>query len=90
MLDSEIVLRRAMDQLHFVGGAHWADNDGQGRANFVLAVLKLRNLLDPDAVIHNMRARGHDERSLTQLKKMIDSLDLLLTPGPRARVGPIR
>jgi hypothetical protein len=41
-------------------------------------------------VLDDMRARGHDERSLARLAKMIDSLDCLLAPGPRPRVGPFR
>jgi hypothetical protein len=67
-----------------------ADNDGQGRANNILAGLKHRNMLDRQGVLDDMRARGHDERSLARLAKMIDSLDRLLASGPRPRVGPFR
>lgn len=84
------VLQRSLDQLHAVGQKHWADNDGQGRANHILAGLRHRQLLDRQRVIDDMRARGHDERSLDRLGKMIDSLDQLLAPGPRPRVGPFR
>ena len=89
-MNEELALSRALDQLHAAGRAHWIDNDGQGRANHILAGLKHRQLLDRQLVLDDMRARGHDDRSPDRLAKMIDSLDVLLKPGPRPRVGPFR
>ncbi|QNG37725.1 hypothetical protein F1C76_15080 [Geodermatophilaceae bacterium NBWT11] len=78
-------LLEALDHLHFVGNNGWGDGFGQHRAQGTLLGLREQGLLDQDAIVGDMLARGHSPRSVKQLTALIDKLNRGDLRPPRRR-----
>lgn len=78
-------LAGALERLHFVGNNGWSSGFGQDRAYDVLTTLADQGLLEREAVVGDMLARGHSPESVTRLGSLIDRIASGDTRPPRRR-----
>jgi hypothetical protein len=63
-----------LERIHGYGNNGWTRGFGADRSASILSGLLRQNGIDADIVLGYMVARGHDERSVARLKKIIESL----------------
>lgn len=67
-------LAEALDRLDFCGNNGWGDDYGRRDALRILQELKAKGLLEKEALLGDMRARGHDTGRLKRLRQLIDKV----------------
>jgi hypothetical protein len=65
--------QRTLDRIHFLGEKGWRDHHAEGTVRNMIHALHRLGKLDREALLEDMRERGHDERALRRLDWIIDT-----------------
>jgi hypothetical protein len=72
-IDRSGTMQRYIEIIHDLGlRAGWQDRDGEGRTRNYLLGLRVGGALDRQALLAEMRARGHDDVAVRRLDRLID------------------
>lgn len=70
---SHVQDQRTLDRIHFLGENGWRDRHAEGTVRNMIHALHRLGELQREALLEDMRERGHDERALRRLDWIIDT-----------------
>lgn len=85
-MDHSDKIRRFIDRIDNLGRrSGWRDRDSEGYARNELLGLRVHGGLDRARLLAEMQKRGHDERALQRLNRLIDKTYKEQGPHPEVR-----
>jgi hypothetical protein len=80
--------QRELDQIANLGQHGWRDSAGAGRVLEILAGLRHSGLVEPDALLEDMRSRGFSGADLARLRMLIRKTPAVAAANALQRTNP--